>query len=95
MIEEWLNDPIPRKTTLLCIGLMGVGHAMTYLGMKQSLNQAARIYHDQEQRIAIYRESMDFLLERASDADATELNEKLDYWRVIRGIEPRDNQNPS
>lgn len=47
------------------------------------------VIKEQNERLTVASEIMDFLLERARDSDLQELDEKLEYWRIVRGFPPR------
>jgi hypothetical protein len=87
----YLDDPIPRKVALAVVIGQAAGQFLSYrAAVKRIVAEGNAIMADQEQRIAILNETCHFLLDRADDATAAELNEKMDYWRVVRGIDPRE-----
>lgn len=85
-IKAYLNAPIPRKDALSVV--VAEGFVLTYIammGLNKVLKMNGDIVRDQAERLQIYKESLDFLLDRADPMAVIELNEQLDYWRVIRG----------
>lgn len=85
-LQAYLNAPIPRKTALAVVLAEGLGLSYVALvGLNKVLKMNGELIQDQAERLQIYKESMDFLLDRADPVSVIELNEKLDYWRVIRG----------
>ena len=87
-MKDYLLEPIPRIHGIAGVGLCLVGAGIMYVEAKKLLKQADEIIADQDQRLKIFKESVDFLLENANDRTIVELNSNLDYWRVIRGIDP-------
>lgn len=67
------------------IAVQATANIMLMRGMKKAYET---VIEDQQERIKIYDETVNYLLERADDRTLVELNEKLDFWRVIRGIDP-------
>lgn len=84
-IKISLNDTIPTKTALAIIFMQGAANIAIVCN---SVNKANVILKDQAERLAIYKETTDFLLDNADDATLLTLNKNLDYWRIIRGIDP-------
>lgn len=86
-IQEYLNAPVPRRKALLAVGLVFSGTTVLYAAViKHYEAQAKEIISDLDERIQVYRDTTGFLMEHASGSTLNELNEKLDYWRVIRGL---------
>jgi hypothetical protein len=75
---------VSKNTAMLTIALQTVVNVALFHKQGQILGGVIK---DQEQRISIYRETNEFLMERADGATLEELDKKLDYWRVIRGVE--------
>lgn len=53
------------------------------------IKSQAEVITDQNMRLKICNEIMDFLLDKADVDTVQELDEKLEYWRIIRGM-PRE-----
>lgn len=88
-LNTYLNTPIPRYKVLLLIAshLAGTSVAVYAAGRK-----AGAVIEDQQQRIVIFREAVDFLLDHADSETVSELNQNLDYWRVIREMPPFEDE---
>lgn len=85
-LTTYLNTPIPRKYALASVVAANASMIGMYFACKRTLKDAEEIINDQAQRIKIFRESTDFLLEHADDSTLRTLNSNLDYWRVVRGM---------
>lgn len=85
-MSAWLNAPIPRKYAL---GALLITNASLFLTAKSVLREGDKIIADQNERLHILKESVDFLLDQADDATIIVLNQNLDFWRVVREMEPR------
>lgn len=88
-ITEYLNDPIPRKQAIVGVMIANSGVVGMYLVCKSLLKGADKERADMQERLHVYHESLDFLLDRADNDTLRGLNKNLDYWRVVRGIPPR------
>lgn len=88
MLKDFLNYPIPAYKAFAGLAVAGTGTVITYLAAKDLLVKADRTIEDQNQRLRIYGESLEYLLARADDATLKDLNKNLDFWRVIRGMAP-------
>ena len=85
-----LNGPIPRKIALtVLLGQTLVSFGAIHIAFKKLTEQHNTIVSDRDERLKIYDESLNFLLERADDTTIQELNKNLDFWRVVRGSKPR------
>lgn len=91
-VQTYLNMPISRKKALAAVLAANTAMVATYLSCKELLKQADEIIADQKQRLSIYHESLDFLLDRADDSTILVLNENLDFWRVIRKQPPPEDK---
>lgn len=89
-MRAFLNTPITRQKALIAVAISQVGTIVTYVTAKQLLKRGDAIIADQNERLDIYSESAEFLMERASDSTLEELEAKLDFWRIIRE-KPRTN----
>jgi hypothetical protein len=58
-------------------------------GMKKEYEAALE---DSSERLHVAIESINFLLDRADDRTIVELDEKLQYWRIILGIDPSERE---
>ena len=77
---EYMNDPIPRKIAIAVVLAQGLGSfAATHVAMKRM----TKVLAGRDEAITILKESMNFLMDRADGHTLEELNEKLDYWRVV------------
>lgn len=85
-ITAYLNTPIPRKVALAVTIGQGLGCTYaSYRALKKQANVANAIIADQVERLHIYNEAMEILLEKADPLTLAELNEKLGFWAIIRG----------
>lgn len=84
---NWLLEPIPRWRALSGVLISNIGMVALLLEKQAALKNAAEVHADQCQRNIILKEICDFLIDRADDATAVELNKNLDYWRIIRGVD--------
>lgn len=77
-----ISGSIPKSSAVAIIIAQSM---VTTLLMHWQQKQLGAIIADQNERIRIFDETTKFLIENADDRTLTELNEKLDFWRVIRG----------
>lgn len=85
-LDAYLNAPIPRKVALAISIGQGVGCTyVAYRGLKKQADVANAIIADQTERLHIYNEAMEILLDAAEPQTLAELNEKLGFWAIIRG----------
>lgn len=87
-LQAYLDYPIPRKVVFGLLAANGFGCFV--LGQLSVYSRADKQIKDQQERIHIFNETNEFLLNRADDATLVELDKQLDYWRVILGIDPVD-----
>lgn len=79
-IQTWLDAPIPRKRALgAVIWVPSITAWMFYKDWR-----AAKIIKDQQQRLHIFAESVDLLLDHADIETVKEIREKLEFWAVVR-----------
>lgn len=90
MLKEFLNRPILMRQALIGIGIATAGTVAVGIAGHELLTEADKKIADQNERLRIFRESVDFLLDNASEPTLQELNKNLEFWRVVRGI-PKDN----
>lgn len=92
-LTAYLSEPIPRGRALLGVALLVSGSTVVWAAHHTLLKQLNDIVEDQTQRLAIYKETTEFLLSRADPSTLHTLNSNLDYWRVVRG-RPVDGTDP-
>lgn len=88
-VSNFLKQPVSLRRALFAVTLANTGTALMYSAYRQTCRQAMQIIDDQCERLKIYEETTHFLLDHADDPTLIVLNDKLDYWRVIRGVPPR------
>lgn len=82
MVRQWLSAPIPRRNALASV------LAVELLLVVQSYRLGAhmRLIEHQNTSLHICNEIIDTLLDKADPQTVHELNEQLEFWRVIRGV---------
>lgn len=92
MREYWLK-PIPRYKAFIAVMIPLAGSLVSStVAIKQMNSDAAKIA-DANQKLTILHEMTGFMLDRASDRTIAELNDKVEFWRVIR--EMRNDEDES
>ena len=84
MIHLTLSGSISRKRAIVAVAIPIAQTLYVTAQHKKLARVAKEMVDDRDQRIHICLETIDFLTERADDRTIVELNEKLDYWRVVR-----------
>lgn len=91
-LRAYLNTPISRKIAMAVVIGQTVGTALVSRhALNRVANDANVIIDDLHERLRIYSETTEILMENADNSTLAELDGKLDYWRVIRGIPVEDN----
>lgn len=84
-LHDYLNAPVPRKIALACLAGQAVGNMVVVLSsLRKQAREANVLLADQNERIHILVESIEFLLERSDNDTVSELDENLEFWRVVR-----------
>jgi hypothetical protein len=92
MLNLNLEGQISKRTAAGIIVAQAVLNTAIYLSsVRKIAKKANELLADRDQRIHIFKEGVDFLVERADPDTIAELNQNLEYWRVIRGINPPGN----
>lgn len=83
---SYMQTPIPRGLALAVIVGQGLANMVIVCkAVNDVAKKANETLADQTERLAIYDETVELLLAEASPETCAKLNDKLDYWRVIRG----------
>lgn len=84
-----LEGTITKKQAMVIVGVQAAANiVVTLRGIKELNRTWKKVVDDRNQVVAILQETTNFLLDRADDETHRELNKNLDYWRIIRGIDP-------
>jgi hypothetical protein len=92
-IISWLNEPIPRKKALGVVSFMFVNQGIMYAAYNHLEKHAKKRLDDANQKLTICNETIDFMLARADPVTLGELNQHLDFWRVVRGKSVRPDED--
>lgn len=84
-IVAWLNEPIPRKRALGVVTFMFANQGVMYVAANWLVNDANKRLKDANQKLTICNETINYMLERADPVTIAELNEKLEFWTIVRG----------
>jgi hypothetical protein len=84
MIKAWLNEPIPRYKALIATGLPFLASTASAIFSVKQMNHDAEVIKDQNQKLTVLGEMTDFLLDNALDRTIAELDERVEFWRVVR-----------
>lgn len=82
-LQAYLNAPIPRKTALAVVIGQATSSILITIVATHRLSETVKA---QDKSLKIYSETTEFLMEHASPETLDELNQRLDYWRVIQGM---------
>lgn len=83
-LQVWLATPVTRVEMIARISFVaGASIAVNAVSLAYMARQANKILDKQATRVTAMKEISLFLLERADGQTHDELNEKLDFWRVV------------
>lgn len=81
-----LDGYIPTKKVVAIVLAQGVANLLILSSeLGKQAKKANEIIADQKERLEIYDETTQFLLKHADGPTLNQLNENLDFWRVVRG----------
>lgn len=92
---ERLNTPMDRRVAIAVLLGQMVGQAAASIVVTRKVVNALVVtahveISERDERIAILLEATHTLMEEASPETLAKLDGDLDYWRIIRGIDPVD-----
>lgn len=91
-LTEWLAAPVSRGRALAALA---VSNGMIFGLAMEAIHAAEKHATNQKKTITIYQELIHFMLDEADDPTILKMQEKVDFWEMVRDLDwkPQPKQN--